>query len=241
MKKYGFIYIWFDRKHKRYYIGSHWGTEDDGYICSSRWMRKAYKRRPKDFKRRIISKVYSNRKDLLEKEFQWLYLIKDCQLKSRYYNINKYRNGHWSTDENKTLTVGKKISKANKGKPAHNKGKTLSDETKQKISDRTKLAMSIMDKSYLLNEEYRKKLSDNSKRLQKEKKIGMHGKKHSEKTLKLMSINNAMNDPKYRDKIGEANRGTKGLWLNGIKKMAKPETEKWNLLISEGYLPAENL
>ena len=35
MEKYGFVYIWFDRKHKRYYIGCHWGHEDDGYVCSS--------------------------------------------------------------------------------------------------------------------------------------------------------------------------------------------------------------
>jgi len=32
MQKYGFVYIWFDRKHKRYYIDSHWGKEDDSYI-----------------------------------------------------------------------------------------------------------------------------------------------------------------------------------------------------------------
>ena len=35
--KYGFVYIWYDRKHHRYYIGCHWGTIDDGYICSSNW------------------------------------------------------------------------------------------------------------------------------------------------------------------------------------------------------------
>ena len=29
MEKHGFVYIWFDRKHRRFYIGSHWGTEDD--------------------------------------------------------------------------------------------------------------------------------------------------------------------------------------------------------------------
>ena len=40
MEKYGFVYIWYDRKHKRYYIGCRWGTENDGYICSSSWMKK---------------------------------------------------------------------------------------------------------------------------------------------------------------------------------------------------------
>lgn len=42
-EKYGFVYIWRDKKHNRYYIGCHWGTTDDGYICSSPWMKQAYK------------------------------------------------------------------------------------------------------------------------------------------------------------------------------------------------------
>jgi hypothetical protein len=52
--KYGFVYLWFDRKHKRYYVGAHWGKEDDGYICSSNWMRDAYKKRSQDFLREIL-------------------------------------------------------------------------------------------------------------------------------------------------------------------------------------------
>lgn len=28
-EKYGFVYIWFDKKHKRFYIGCRWGTEND--------------------------------------------------------------------------------------------------------------------------------------------------------------------------------------------------------------------
>lgn len=37
------------KKHSKYYIGSHWGTEDDGYICSSKNMRDNYRYRPHDF------------------------------------------------------------------------------------------------------------------------------------------------------------------------------------------------
>lgn len=36
MEKHGFVYIWFDKKKNMFYIGSHWGHEQDGYICSSR-------------------------------------------------------------------------------------------------------------------------------------------------------------------------------------------------------------
>jgi hypothetical protein len=113
MEKYGFVYIWFDRKHKRYYIGSHWGTEDDGYICSSRWMRKAYKRRPEDFKRKIISKVFTDRKELLNKEFEWLSLIEDTELKSKYYNVTKHKNGHWMAEDYEK-DVRKRISQNTK-------------------------------------------------------------------------------------------------------------------------------
>lgn len=87
-EKYGFVYIWFDRKHKRYYLGSHWGFENDGYICSSNWMRDSYKRRPEDFKRRILAIIKTNREDLYEKEFTFLKLIKDEELGKRYYNKN---------------------------------------------------------------------------------------------------------------------------------------------------------
>ena len=110
MENYGFVYIWYDSKNKRYYIGSHWGTEDDGYICSSRWMRTAYKRRPSSFKRRIISRIYTCRKDLLIKEYTWLSMIKQEELKGiRYYNMNNFQNGHWIA-EDYAKTVQERIS-----------------------------------------------------------------------------------------------------------------------------------
>ena len=78
--EYGIVYLWYDRKHKRYYVGSHWGTENDGYVCSSTWMKKAYKRRPEDFKKKIIKRVYTTRKELLDEEYKWLSLIKEEEL-----------------------------------------------------------------------------------------------------------------------------------------------------------------
>lgn len=112
--KTGFVYIWFDRKHKRYYIGSHWGNDNDGYVCSSRWMRNAYRRRPNDFKRRILTRVASNRGDLLAEEYKWLQMIKPDQLGKKYYNITNYLNGHWTTDDEKALSVKEKLSLAQK-------------------------------------------------------------------------------------------------------------------------------
>ena len=162
MEKEGFIYIWFDRKHKRYYVGCHWGTVDDGYICSSKWMRDAYRYRPQDFKRRIIQKSIA-RDTLLDEEHKWLSLIPDEELGESYYNLSKKHFGHWSAIESNNLSVRQKLSEASKKlhqDPAYrekflegrkkmppqtseqiakraksNTGKKRSEETKQKIAD----------------------------------------------------------------------------------------------------------
>jgi hypothetical protein len=114
MEKYGFVYIWFDRKHKRYYIGCHWGTVDDGYICSSSNMKSAHTRRPKDFKRKIISFVRSNKKDLLEEEYKWISKIKKEELGKRYYNLHNHHFSHWSANETQLKTLSERISQKTK-------------------------------------------------------------------------------------------------------------------------------
>lgn len=134
-KKYGFVYIWYDRKHSRYYIGCHWGQENDDYICSSTWMRNAYKRRPADFKRRILCTNVVSKQTLLEEEYKWLKLIKDEELGIRYYNLSNTFQAHWTSDEEKVKTIGQKISLANKGKWTWNKGRPHSEETKRKLSE----------------------------------------------------------------------------------------------------------
>ena len=106
---YGFVYLWFDKKHKRYYVGSHWGKEDDGYICSSQWMRRAYERRPEDFKRRIIKKIFSSRRELLDEEQRYLSMIKKEEVKVRYYNLRTATN-HWYGDDYARKTISEKIS-----------------------------------------------------------------------------------------------------------------------------------
>lgn len=106
--KTGFVYIWYDTKRKMYYIGCRYGTINDGYICSSNRMRDAYRRRPNDFKRRIL-KSNIERDKLLEEEFKWLSLIKENELGEKYYNLHKHHFGHWSNDSNKVLTSKEKI------------------------------------------------------------------------------------------------------------------------------------
>ena len=162
MEKEGFIYIWFDRKRKMYYIGCHWGTINDGYICSSNRMRNAYYRRPEDFKRRILKRNIK-REDLLSEEYKYFEMMKEEELGKKYYNLNKHHFGHWFIAESSNLSVRQKLSEASKKlhqdpeykqrflegrkklppqtpeqiekRVKANTGKKRSDETKRKISD----------------------------------------------------------------------------------------------------------
>ena len=161
-EKYGFVYIWRDRKYKKYYIGCHWGHEDDGYICSSNYMRSAYNRRPHDFKRRTLKRI-ATKKEAFFEEYRILQLIKQEELGNRYYNrsnFNYYNSeslGEMSAETRKIISQNSlkmwsdpvfkekmKLLKAN-----------VSVETREKISkihkgrpksEETKLKMSLASK-----------------------------------------------------------------------------------------------
>ena len=122
---YGFVYIWYDRKHKRFYVGSHKGLFDDGYVCSSTWMKRSYARRPYDFKRKILSIVMTDRKDLLAEEQRYLDMISENELGKKYYNLKRNAYGGFT-------------SAAYEAARLKNKGRTVSDETKKKVSDALK-------------------------------------------------------------------------------------------------------
>jgi hypothetical protein len=114
--KSGFVYIWRDRKHNRYYVGCHWGFEDDGYVCSSSWMKQAYLHRPTDFKRKILKRNITSRVELYEKEQHFLDMIKSTEIKIRYYNLHITNNEVWHKYPEHIKTVGQKISASKIGK-----------------------------------------------------------------------------------------------------------------------------
>lgn len=178
MEKYGFVYIWRDKKRNMYYIGCHWGTMEDGYICSSDRMAHAYKRRPQDFKRRIL-KTNIERAQLLEEEFRWLAMIPDDQLGRKYYNHSKHHFGHWANNPEARLSIGEKISKKTKGVPKPNVSKALLGR-KMTPSQLEKLTARMRGPD---NPFRGKTHSDEWKRIHSEK---VQGRKHSnEQRLKI--------------------------------------------------------
>ena len=203
MEKYGFVYVWRDRKHNRYYVGRHWGTEDDGYISSSPRLSTAQSRRPYDFKRRIVSVVH-DKDQLVVEEQRWLDMIKPEECGDRYYNRTLKASTPSMRERKHSEETKRKISESQKGRVMSeetkeklrqaNLGKTLSPEVRAKIgrpfSEERKKQISETMKTHYENNprstETRSKISENSKRLQKEGKIGMKGKKHSKETIERM-------------------------------------------------------
>lgn len=91
----GFIYLWYDTKRRKFYLGSHKGSVDDGYLGSNQRFKSAYKSRPSTFKRRILEHHEDiTRDNLLEREQVWLNMICENELHGvRYYNEKRVAAG----------------------------------------------------------------------------------------------------------------------------------------------------
>ncbi len=80
-----FVYLWYDRLLKKYYLGYYSGVRPNpNYICSSKHMMKEYKARPQDFKRRILQVGQREEMAVLERE---LLQKRKKHLGERYYNL----------------------------------------------------------------------------------------------------------------------------------------------------------
>lgn len=115
-----FVYCWTDNLTNKIYIGSHKGSDVDGYICSSKLMLQEYHKRPQDFSRQIIA--HGTWDDMFNFEGIILRAI-DAKNDPNIYNMHNgsgdFRN-KFVTEEAK-----KKISESKKGQPSYWKGKKL--------------------------------------------------------------------------------------------------------------------
>lgn len=224
-ENFGFVYIWYDRKRKMFYIGCHSGDLSDGYICSSTRMRNAYRRRPFDFKRRILKYGIFDKSSLLDEEYKWLSLISTEELNIKYYNAQNHRQGHWSEKKDFSGTkhpmygkthskeARKKISEAQMGRVPWNKGKTgvYSEDFLQRLRELHKGNLYNLGKKR--TDETRKKMSDAKKGCVpwNKGKTGVY----SDEVLKKMSNSSKGHDAWNKGKVCPQLSGEK----NGAKKL----------------------
>ena len=114
----GFVYRWHDNSNNMYYIGSHKGNPDDGYIGSGVYFKRAYNQRPDSFSREIM---YQG-KDYLELE-EFILQELDAMNDSKSYNL-------------KNAAIGGKLDDSVYERQRRKlKGKKLPEETKKKMSE----------------------------------------------------------------------------------------------------------
>ena len=142
-----FVYLWFDKSRKMFYVGQHSGSYNDQYTTSSRWLAGEIKYRSHDFKRRII-KTFSTKNEAQIYEGYLLTLIKDSEWGTKYYNFKQGKpKGIPPWNAGKTNVYSKhtldKMSKAKLGQVLPTKGKHTNHSAQNGKNGATKLAKTV--------------------------------------------------------------------------------------------------
>lgn len=196
MKHFGFVYIWRDSKRNRYYIGSHMGTINDGYVCSQATMRNARTYRPDTFKRRILYYLTVNdRSVLLKEEQRWLNMIPDEELGKKYYNKSKNAFGLPS----KTISDWLKVHWDD---PIQKSNHILS-LTKNNQSESKRKSHSEIMKAKWASGEFKRTKNPNQNRIGKTQEE-IFGVEKAKRMKLLNSKNNAAKRPEIRVKMSES-------------------------------------
>lgn len=172
-----FVYTWTDMKTNKLYVGWHKGSIDDGYICSSKVMLEEYKKRPYDFKRKIVATGYA--KDMISLESAIL-KSENAALNEKYYNMHNgnglYRLGSHSEE------TKKKISKSKIG----TKRPDLSEKNKTNLNP-AKLGLCGRNMQTENNPMFNKKHSEDSKIKMSQNRKGKGTQPKSEETRRKMA------------------------------------------------------
>ena len=197
-----FVYIWQDKLTDKYYIGAHKGGQDDGYICSSKYMLEEYNKRKDDFKKEVLAE--GTVEEMFELEMQLLKYF-DARNNQKFYNRHngdgdfickgvteetkeKIRNTKRENPYVYTEEQRLKMSESAKKRPRRpcseetkekirlsNKGKVLSNEIREKMSI-AKVGKAPWNKGMkdYLSEETKEKMSKSQKkRFVRERKINV--------------------------------------------------------------------
>ena len=209
-----FVYKWTNIITHKKYIGYHKGTEDDGYISSSRYFNEEYVKRPENFKREILAK--GSIQDMIMIETT---LLKDVNAAKsiEYYNQSNgsdtfYRCGPHSEETKKKL---REI----------NKGRKHTQETKNKISNAVKgINHPLFGKK--LSSETREKLKISHTGLPS----GMKGKKLSQETkdkIRKANLGKKSSD-EHRENISKSLIGRK-LSSNHANKISESLKKRFSI------------
>lgn len=111
-----FVYCWTDHKTGMLYVGSHKGTLDDGYVCSSKLMLEEYKKRPEDFTRQIVAE--GSYVDIIKLEEVILTSV-NAKLNEQFYNQHNGNGNFYLKRQTQSARKKQSISKMGDKNPNH--------------------------------------------------------------------------------------------------------------------------
>lgn len=172
-----FVYSWTNTETNQLYIGSHKGTPDDGYVCSSKVMLEDYMRDRSVFTRQIIAT--GSYEDMRAFEATLLDAV-DAKRDPQFYNQTN-GNGDFYL-KRQTVESRRKISESKTGK------------ARPDVAERNRTV---------------RQGAVNLQRDLSGENNPMYDKKHSEESLKKMSLNSKgkgrqPKSPEHKEKIRQA-------------------------------------
>lgn len=169
IEKTGIVYRWINIENQKWYIGSHFGRLDDGYISSGKIFLAAYKKHQNKMMRQILYIGPDCRK---AEEFYLILL--DAARDRQSYNMKNTAFGGGVPVENLSAETRNKISEALRRR----KRKPLTQEQREKIS------ATLTGRK--LPEELKQKYSE----IRKGDKNSFYGKKHTDESKEKMRAAN---------------------------------------------------
>lgn len=137
-----YVYKWTNINTNKWYIGGRYSNkvlpELDNYFSSSKIVKKLIKETPGEWVREIL--FVGSKTDTYNKETELLQRL-DARNDPNSYNqhnnegFGEVRVPGWNSGKSMSPASKEKLSAANKGKVAWNKGLPLSEETRKKIGD----------------------------------------------------------------------------------------------------------
>jgi hypothetical protein len=181
-----FVYCWTDKKTNKLYVGSHKGSTDDGYICSSKTMLEEYKKRPEDFSRQIVAEGELG--DIRKLETKILQSVK-ARINENFYN--KHDNDGFYFDGWKK---GEMTAEHREKMAAAKRGKKLSESHKQNILKKIRGRKNLPEhKAALIASRIGSKHSEETKQKMRE------AKKTNPLTTSIAKINGSISQQKRKE------------------------------------------